>query len=77
MMKPNYDQWAEALLQEIYYAPEEHRLSVVKEHLLKATQRGYRDAVVNDWWRHQDAAKQLSDQQGNMCANPFYNGDLK
>lgn len=56
MKKPEYDLWAEALLQEIYYAPEDQRINVVKTHLLKAVQRGYRDgAENNEWWIFQDA----------------------
>jgi hypothetical protein len=57
-MKPEYDQWAENLLQEIYYAPEEHRVSVIKEHLLKAVRRGYVDGALNDWVAVQEANPQ-------------------
>lgn len=53
-MKPEYDVWAAYLLQEIYYTPEEHRMALVKEHLLKAVQRGYTDALDNGWWRAQE-----------------------
>ena len=53
-MKPEYDVWAEALLQEIYYAPEDHRVSLIREHLLKAVQRGHTDALENGWWKEQD-----------------------
>ena len=56
-MKPEYTQWAEALLQEIYYTPEELRASLVETHLLKAVQRGYTDAVENDWWKKQESEK--------------------
>ncbi len=55
-MKPEYDQWAENLLQEIYYTPEDLRVSLIKEHLLKAVRRGYTDALENGWWSHQDAS---------------------
>lgn len=55
IMKPEYDQWAEYLLQEIYYAPTpEHRVAVIKEHLLKAVQRGYTDGLDNGWAIEQD-----------------------
>jgi hypothetical protein len=57
-MKPEYDQWAEQLLQEIYYAPEEHRVAVIKEHLLKAVQRGYVDGTETGWAAIQDSMPQ-------------------
>lgn len=59
-MKPEYDVWAENLIQEIYYAPEDQRVSVVKEHLLKAVRRGYVDGALNDWVNAQEAAPQQS-----------------
>ncbi len=59
-MKPEYDQWAEQLLQEIYYAPDEgHRVAIIKEHLLKAVRRGYTDGAENNWIAVQEAAPQL------------------
>jgi len=54
-MKPDYDKWAEALLQEIYYAhDEDHRTAILKENLLKAARRGYADGVDNGWADIQD-----------------------
>lgn len=53
-MKPEYDQWAEALIQEIYYAPEDQRVSIVKEHVLKAVKRGYLEGSNNAWGNAQD-----------------------
>lgn len=57
-MKPEYTQWAEQLLQDIYYAPEEKRVEVVHEHLLKAVRRGYVDGAENSWIDAQEAAPQ-------------------
>lgn len=52
MSKPEYDQWAEALLQEIYYAPDEdHRVAIITEHLLKAVRRGHIDSVHIPHWQ--------------------------
>ncbi len=48
-MKPEFDQWAEALIEEIYYTPEHLRVSLVENHLLKAVQRGYLDGMENSW----------------------------
>jgi hypothetical protein len=60
-MKPNYDMWAEALLQEIYYAPEDQRASVVKAALLQASKRGY--AEGSDWgWRDAQENDMLSNK---------------
>lgn len=53
-MKPEYDQWAEALLQEIYYAPGGKRVEMIKEHLLKAVQRGHTDAIESGWWKERE-----------------------
>ena len=58
MKKPEYDQWAEALLQEIYYTPEHLREALIKEHLLKAVKRGYLDSELNGWWHHQEEHKE-------------------
>jgi hypothetical protein len=58
-MKPEYEVWAEQLLQDIYYAPDEgHRVAVVKEHLLKAVRRGYVDGANNGWIAAQEASPQ-------------------
>lgn len=54
MNKPEYDKWAEVLLTEIYYTPEEHRAALVKEHLLKAVKRGYLDGAQNAWWKDRE-----------------------
>lgn len=54
-MKPEYEQWANYLLQEIYYTPEHLRAALIQEHLLKAVRRGF---VDNDWWEAQEAAPQ-------------------
>ena len=53
-MKPEYDQWARALLEEIYYTPEDLRAALVKEHLLKAVQRGFTDGAEIGWAAIQD-----------------------
>ena len=68
-MKPEYDQWAENLLQEIYYAPEDHRVSIIKEHLLKAVKRGYLDGATNDWVNAQEAAPQTT-YHSKCCGDP-------
>ncbi len=54
-MKPEYDMWAESILQEIYHTPEEHRIDYIKEQLLKAVQRGYTDSLENGWWKEQES----------------------
>ncbi len=79
-MKPEYDQWAENLLQEIYYAPTDaHREAVIKEHLLKAVQRGYVDGLENGWAKEQDKEYKAysTRRHGTMCACSICNGDLK
>lgn len=53
-MKPDYDQWAEALIQDIYYSPEDKRVDIVKHHLLKAVQRGYTEGIESGWWKEQE-----------------------
>lgn len=51
----DFNSWAEALLQEIYYAPdEEHRVAIIAEHLLKATKRGYLDGSEFGWVHAQE-----------------------
>jgi len=50
-----YTEWAEQLLKELMLAPVDHRVKILTSHLEKVHQRGYRDAVVNDWWQVQDA----------------------
>ncbi len=60
-MKPEYDMWAESMLQEIYFTPEEHRVEYIKEQLLKAVQRGYTDAVETDWWKEQEKSLHWGD----------------
>lgn len=40
-MNQDYDEWAEQLLQELYYTPEHLRALLIKEHLLKSFRRGY------------------------------------
>lgn len=55
-MKEKYKIWASHLLEELMLAPRQQRESILSSHLEKAHQRGYRDAVANDWWRQQEAA---------------------
>ena len=50
----DYDKWAENLLQEIYYAPEDQRVALISEHLQQAKRRGYTDGADNDWWKEFD-----------------------
>lgn len=53
-MRANYDDWAEALLQEIYYCPEHQRVALIAEHLLKAHKRGYLDGAESGWIRSRE-----------------------
>jgi hypothetical protein len=53
-MNIDYDKWAEDLLLEIYYAPDNLRCELIKEHLIKAAKRGYTDGADNDWWKEFD-----------------------
>ncbi len=55
--KPEYDIWAEIMLQEIYHTPEEHRVDYIKEQLLKAVKRGYLDGVESGWWEELEKCK--------------------
>ena len=57
MEEVNYSQWAHQLLEEIYYAPEEHRVSIIEEHLVKVHRRGARDGKDNGWKRDVDSDK--------------------
>ena len=57
-----YNEWAENLLQEIYYAPEEQRVAVIHEHLLKAAKRGYTDGSNNAWWREQEKSMYFDEE---------------
>lgn len=57
-MKPEYEVWAEQLLQDIYYTPEHLRAALVTEHLLKAVKRGYLDGTDSGWIAVQEAAPQ-------------------
>ena len=54
-MNPDFDAWAKNLLEELYYAPEEHRISLLSEHLKKASARGYTDGSNNAWCHEQEA----------------------
>lgn len=74
-MKPEYDQWAESLLQEIYYAPDDyHRVAVIKEHLLKAVQRGYVDGTETGWAYEQD--KSISQEEKRHQSRLMASGDI-
>ena len=53
-MDIDYDKWAEALLEEIYYCPENQRATLVCDHLQKAFKRGYKDGLENGWAYEQD-----------------------
>lgn len=48
-MSIDWDKWASNLLEEIYYTPENLRVALVKEHLLKAELRG-----KNEWIETQE-----------------------
>lgn len=50
----DYSEWAKRLLEEIYYAPEDHRESVIEDHLKKAAARGYTDGADNGWWHEME-----------------------
>lgn len=50
----DYNEWAANLLEEIYYTPQDQRISLLKEHLEKAHRRGYTDGAENDWWKEQE-----------------------
>ena len=55
----DFHRWAESLLQEIYYAPnDEQRESIIAEHLLKAVKRGYVDGTDFGWVHDQEANPQ-------------------
>lgn len=49
------DKWADNLLQEIYYAPENHRVALIADHLWKAVRRGFTDGSDNGWIATQEA----------------------
>lgn len=49
MDKINYDQWAEHLLEEIYYTPDHQRVALIKSHLEMAHQCGYREGDEKGW----------------------------
>lgn len=71
-MKPQFKQWSEYLLQEIYYTPEHLRAALIEEHLLKAVRRGYTDGAENGWWKEQEAAPQvplIKTKFVNKCTN--------
>lgn len=42
---------AKRLLEDLYHTPEEHRIDLLKEALLKAAKEGYLDGLENGWWR--------------------------
>ena len=59
----DYNSWAENLLQEIYYAPDDaHRAAVLKENLLKAAKRGYTDGLDNGWWHEQEKSMYFDEE---------------
>ena len=53
----DYAIWAQHLLEEIMLAPRQQREAILKSHLERVHQRGYRDAVRNDWWQEQETPK--------------------
>lgn len=59
----DYNKWAINLLEEIYYAPEEQRASIIEEHLNKAHRRGYTDGSQNEWWKVQEREMTWEDKK--------------
>ena len=67
MSKPEYDVWAEIMLQEIYFTPEEHRVDYIKEQLLKAVRRGYTEGLELGWANEQEANPQEPSKCRKNC----------
>lgn len=59
----DYNEWAANLLEEIYYTPQDQRISLLKEHLEKAHKRGYTDGAENDWWKRIEEEKKLNREE--------------
>lgn len=64
----DYDTWAKNLLEELYYAPEDQRVSLLEEHLKKAAKRGYVEGSDFGWAAIQDS---MGCQHDFQEMNPF------
>lgn len=67
-MKLDYYEWAEKLLDEIYHTPEDHRVELIKSHLMTAHKTGDETGWIDD----QEATLNKLTEQAQK--DGFYNG---